>query len=186
MRAHRESVKIRTQSCSKDIMYIARSQLFRNLKMRAHRESQNSNTVMFERQNGHCAQPIISEFEGARTQRTSPDSNTVEFERQNEHCAQAIISQFDDARTQKVSSESNTVVIRAEIHAEDTDAQHIVHFEEARDFSDTGSLITQAPQSQSIHATINALSSWVSQGSRVDRPPQGRSSVPYHYKVMRN
>ena len=30
------------------------------------------------------------------------------------------------------------------------------------DFSDAGSLITQAPQSQSIHATINALSSWVS------------------------
>ena len=129
---------------------------------RTQRNSQNSNTVMFERQYEHCAQPIISEFEGARTQRTSPDSNTVEFERQNEHCAQAIISQFDDARTQKVSSELNTVVIRAEIHAEDTDAPHIVHFEEARDFLDTGSLITQAPQSQSIHATINALSSWVS------------------------
>ena len=129
---------------------------------RTQRNSQNSNTVMFERQYEHCAQPIISEFEGARTQRTSPDSNTVEFERQNEHCAQAIISQFDDARTQKVSSELNTVVIRAEIHTEDTDTTHIVHFEEARDFSDTGSLITQAPQSQSIHATINALSSWVS------------------------
>ena len=79
-----------------------------------------------------------------------------------EHCAQAIISEFEDARTQKVSSELNTVVIKAEIHAEDTDAQHIVHFEEAQDFSDAGSLITQAPQSQSIHATINALSSWVS------------------------
>ena len=37
-----------------------------------------------------------------------------------------------------------------------------MHFEEAQDFSDTGSLITQAPQPQSIHATINALSSWVS------------------------
>ena len=117
---------------------------------------------MFEKQNGHCAQPFISEFEGAHTQRTSPDSNTVEFDRPNKHCAQSIISQFDDARTQKVSPELNTVVIRAEIHAEDTDAQHIVHFEEAEDFSDTGSLITQAPQSQSIHATINALSSWVS------------------------
>ena len=126
------------------------------------RISPDSNTAMFERQNEHCAQPIISEFEGARTQRISPDSNTVMFERQNEHCAQAIISQFEDARTQKVSSELNTVVIKAEIHAENTDAQHIVHFEEAQDFSDAGSLITQAPQSQSIHATINALSSWVS------------------------
>ena len=110
----------------------------------------------------HCAQDIISEFEDARTQRISSESDTVMFEGQNEHCAQAIISEFEDARTQKVSSESNTVVINAEIHAENTDAQHIVHFEEAQDFSDAGSLITQAPQSQSIHATINALSTWVS------------------------
>ena len=105
---------------------------------------------------------FISEFEDARTQIISSESDTVMSEGQNEHCAQAIISEFEDARTQKVSSESNTVVIKAEIHAENTDAQHIVHFEEAQDFSDAGSLITQAPQSQSIHATINALSTWVS------------------------
>ena len=119
-------------------------------------------TVNTEKSKEHCAQPIISEFEGARTQRTSPNSNTVMFERQNEHCAQPIISKFEGARTQRTSPDSNTVVIRAEIHAEGTETQHIVHFEEAEDFSDTGSLITQAPQSQSIHATINALSSWVS------------------------
>ena len=112
---------------------------------RTQRNCQNPNTVLFEKQNGHCAQPFISEFEGARTQTTSPDSNTAEFDRPNKHCAQSIISQFDDARTQKISSELNTVVIRAEIHAEDTDAQHIVHFEGVEDFSDTGSLITQAP-----------------------------------------
>ena len=129
---------------------------------RTQRISPDSNTVMFERQNEHCAQPIISEFEDARTQRFIPDSDTVMFELTNEHCAQSIISEFDGARTQKFNSELNTVVIKAEIHAENTDAQHIVHFEEAQDFSDTGSLITQAPQSQSIHATINALSSWVS------------------------
>ena len=110
----------------------------------------------------HCAQGIISEFEDARTQRISSESNTVMFEGKNEHCAQGIISEFEDARTQKISSESNTVVIEAEIHAENTDAQHMVHFEEAQDFSDAGSLITQAPQSQSIHATISALSTWVS------------------------
>ena len=129
---------------------------------RTQRISPDSNTVMFERQNEHCAQANISEFEDARTQRIIPDSDTVMFERQNKHCAQSIISEFEDARTQKFSSELNTVVIKAEIHAENTDAQHIVHFEEAQDFSDAGSLITQAPQSQSIHATINALSSWVS------------------------
>ena len=104
---------------------------------------------MFGRQNEHCAQAIILECEDARTQRIIPDSDTVMFERQNGHCAQSTITEFDDARTQKFSSESNTVVIKAEIHAENTDAQHIVHFEEAQDFSDTGSLITQAPQSQS-------------------------------------
>ena len=110
----------------------------------------------------HCAQGIISEFEDARTQRISSESDTVRFAGKNEHCAQGIISEFEDSRTQKISSESNTVVIEAEIHAENTDAQHMVHFEEAQDFSDAGSLIAQAPQSQSIHATINALSTWVS------------------------
>ena len=158
---------------------------------RTQRVNQNSNKVMFERQNEHCAQPSISEFPDARTQRVSPDSNIVMFERQNEHCAhteftdartqrfipdsdtvmfesqnehcaQSSISELDGARTQKFNSELNTVVIKAEIHAENKDTQHIVHFEETQDFSDTGSLITQAPQSQSIHATINALSSWVS------------------------
>ena len=129
---------------------------------RTQRISPDSNTVKFERQNEHCAQSIISEFEDARTQRFIPDSDTVMFERQNEHCAQSNISEFDGARTHKFNSELNTVVIKAEIHVENTDAQHIVQFEEAQDFSDTGSLITQAPQSQSIHATINALSSWVS------------------------
>ena len=111
---------------------------------------------------GYCAQDIISEPEDARTHRISSESDTVMSEGKNEHCAQGIISEFEDARTQKISSESNTVVIEAEIHAENTDAQHMVHFEEAQDFSDAGSLITQAPQSQSIHATINALSTWVS------------------------
>ena len=41
-------------------------------------------------------------------------------------------------------------------------AQHVVHFGDAQDRSDAGSLITQAPQSSSIHATINALSTWIS------------------------
>ena len=38
----------------------------------------------------------------------------------------------------------------------------MVHFEEAQDLSDAGSLITQAPQSNPIHATINALLTWIS------------------------
>ena len=125
---------------------------------RTQRFSQNSNPVRFGRQKEHRAQPIMLELEGARTQKNSPDSNNVKFDRQNKHGAQEITSQFDDARTQKV----NSVMTRAEIHAEGTDTQHILHFEEADDLSETGSLITQAPQSESIRATINALSSWVS------------------------
>ena len=129
---------------------------------RRQRISEDSNKVMFVGQSEHCAQPIITEFEGARTQRRSLDPNTVMFEKDIERCAQPISSKFEDARARKASSELNTVVIKAEIHAENTDAEHLVHFEETQDFSDAGSLITQAPQSQSIHATINALSSWVS------------------------
>ena len=129
---------------------------------RTRKNSSESNTVRFEAQNEHCAQSINSELEDARTQKNNSESNTVRFEGQNEHCAQVIMSEFEAARTQKISSESNTVVIEAEIHADNTDSQHMTQFEEAQDFSDAGSLTTQAPQSQSIHATINALSSWVS------------------------
>ena len=41
-------------------------------------------------------------------------------------------------------------------------AHHTVHFIGAQDQSDAGSLTTQAPQSNSICATINALSTWIS------------------------
>ena len=117
---------------------------------------------MFVGNSEHCAQPIITEFEGARTQRGRSDPNTVMLVKDMERCAPSYSSEVEDARAKKASLELNTVVIRAEVHAENTDAEHLVHFEETLDFSDAGSLITQAPQSQSIHATINALSSWVS------------------------
>ena len=53
-------------------------------------------------------------------------------------------------------------MIEVEIHSEEIGAQHVVHFGDVQDRSDAGSLITQAPQSNSIHATINALSTWIS------------------------
>ena len=77
-------------------------------------------------------------------------------------CAQDIISLAEDQRTYRYILRSNTEVIEVEIHSEEADAQHSVHFEDARDQSDAGSLITQAPQSDPIHATINALSTWIS------------------------
>ena len=98
------------------------------------------------------------ELEGARTQKNIPDSNTVKFDGQNKQGAQEITSEFEDARTRNVIPG----MTRAEIHAEDTDTQHTLHLKESDDISETGSLITQAPESESIRATINALSSWVS------------------------
>ena len=79
-----------------------------------------------------------------------------------EQCTQNVMVVTEDQRAQMNISKSTTEVIEVEIHAEETDAQHIVHFEEAQDRSDAGSLITQAPQSNPIHATINVLSTWIS------------------------
>ena len=90
------------------------------------------------------------------------DSVIVNTIKPKEQCAQNIIVVTEDQRAQMNISKSNTEVIEAEIHAEETDSQHIVHFKEARDQSDAGSLITQAPQLNPIHATINALSTWMS------------------------
>ena len=129
---------------------------------RRHGTCDFSNKVMFIRNSEHCAQPFIKEVEGARTQRGMSDPNTETLVKDMGRCATPNKSEIEMARTKKDSSELKTVVIRAEVHAENTEAEHLVHFEESDDFSDAGSLITQAPQSQSIHATINALSSWVS------------------------
>ena len=84
------------------------------------------------------------------------DSVMVNAIKPKEQRAQNIISVTEDQRAQTNTSRSNTDVIEVEIHSEEIDAQHVVHFEDARDRSDAGSLITQAPQSNSIHATINA------------------------------
>ena len=54
------------------------------------------------------------------------------------------------------------MVVTAEIHMEKTDKDEYTHLEELQDLSETGSLITQAPEGQSIHATVNALSTWMS------------------------
>ena len=79
--------------------------------------------------------------------------NAIKPKRQ---CAQDIISLAEDQRTQRNILRPNTEVIEVEIHSDETNAQHLVHFEDA------GSLITQAPKSDPIHATINALSTWIS------------------------
>ena len=121
------------------------------------------NKAMFVTNDEHRAQPFITEFDGARTHGRILDPNTEMLVKDRECCAMPEISAFDMARTRITKSNSETTVIEAEIHAENTAAEHLVHFEDIHDFSDAGSLITQAPQPDSIHATINALSSWVSE-----------------------
>ena len=56
---------------------------------------------------------------------------------------------------------SNSVPVNTD-KPEEKCAQHTVHFIGAQDQSDAGSLTTQAPQSSSMHATINTLSTWIS------------------------
>ena len=90
------------------------------------------------------------------------DSIIVNAIKTKDQCAQNIISVSEDQRAQTNISISNTDVIEVEIDSEEIDAQHVVRFGDAQDRSDAGSLITQAPQSNSIHATINALSTWIS------------------------
>ena len=85
------------------------------------------------------------------------DSVIVNAIKPKEQCAQNIISVSEDQRAQTNISISNTDVIEVEIHSEEIGAQHVVHFGDAQDRSDAGSLITQAPQLNSIHATINDM-----------------------------
>ena len=124
--------------------------------------SEVSNKAMFVTDDEHRAQPFITELDGARTHRGILDPNTATLVKDRERCAMPDISAVDMARTRKSKSNLETIVIEAEIHAENNAAEHLVQFEDKNDFSDAGSLITQAPQPHSIHATINALSSRVS------------------------
>ena len=108
--------------------------------------------------------PVNHQVESKNTQ-TSPYSDIIERSEirkisnpvtvnniiSEEQCAQNIISVSEEQCAQNRRSVS-----------EEQCAQHIVHFRDAQGRSDAGSLITQAPQSSSIRATINALSSWIS------------------------
>ena len=125
---------------------------------RTQRFSKKLNPARFSRRKEHRAQPIMWDLEGARTQEYVPDSNTVKYDGQNTMGAQEITPEFEDMRTRNVSPG----MTRAEIHAQDIDTQHDLHLKESDDSSDIGSLITQAPEPESIRTTINALSSWVS------------------------
>ena len=116
------------------------------------------NPARFSRRKEHRAQPTMWDMEGARTQEYVPDSNTVKYDGQNTRGAQESTPEFEDMRTRNVSPG----MTRAEIHAKDIDTQHDWHLKESDNSSDIGSLITQAPEPESICATINALSSWVS------------------------
>ena len=76
--------------------------------------------------------------------------------------AQNINSVSEEQCAQRHISVLNTTEIEVEIHAEESGAQHTVHFRDAKDQSECGSLTTQAPQSNLMSVTINALSTWIS------------------------
>ena len=79
-----------------------------------------------------------------------------------EQCAQNINSVSEEQCAQTHISLPITTEVEVDIHSEEIGAQHLVHFIDAQDQSDSGSLITQAPQSNSMRTTINALSTWIS------------------------
>ena len=117
-----------------------------------------------------CAQTIISRVEDQRAQINIPESNTemIEVEIHAERNDAQHMLHFEEAQDLS-DAERNDVQHMVHFEeaqdlsdAERNDAQHMVHFEEAQDLSDARSLITQAPQSNPIHATINALSTWIS------------------------
>ena len=93
------------------------------------------------------------------------DSVPVDSVIPEEQCTQHIVH-FIDAQDQSDSgSEIRQISDSVPVHTvipEEQCAQHIVHSIDAQDQSDSGSLTTQAPQSSSIRATINALSTWIS------------------------
>ena len=116
--------------------------------------------------------PVNHQEELQNTQ-TSPDSVQDIIERSeirqisNSVPVNAIIPEEQCAQTPISVSEEQCVQTHISVSVntdipEQKCAQHIVHFIDAQDQSDSGSLTTQAPQSSSIHATINALSTWIS------------------------
>ena len=117
-----------------------------------------------------CAQTIISRVEDQRAQINIPESNTevIEVDIHAERNDAQHMLHFEEAQdlSDAERNDAQHMVHFEEAQdlsdAERNDAQHMVHFEEAQHLSDAGSLITQAPQSNPIHATINALSTWIS------------------------
>ena len=116
---------------------------------------------------------LVTHQEELQNTQTSPDSVQDIIERSEirqisnsvpvntiipeEQCSQTPISVSEEQCAQThISVSVNTDM------PEQKCAQSIVHFIDAQDQSDSGSLTTQAPQSSSIHATINALSTWIS------------------------
>ena len=65
-----------------------------------------------------------------------------------EQCAQDTMSVTEDERARINIPKSNTEVIEVEIHAEENDAQQMVHFEEAQDISDAGSSTPVEPHAR--------------------------------------
>ena len=89
------------------------------------------------------------------------DHHPVTHQEEVQNTQTSLDSGQDIIERSEIRQISNSVPVNTVI-PEEKCAQHIVHFIDAQDQSDSGSLTTQAPQSSSIRATINALSTWIS------------------------
>ena len=96
-----------------------------------------------------------------QTSQTSPDSGQDTIERSEIRQISNAVPGNTFIPEEQCAQIPNSVPVNTVI-PEEKCAQHIVHFIDAQDQSDSGSLTTQAPQSSSIRATINALSTWIS------------------------
>ena len=104
--------------------------------------------------------PVTHQEELQNTQ-TSPDSDQNIIERSEIRQISISAPANTIITKEKCAQTPNSVPVNT-VTPEEKCAQHIVHFIDAQDQSESGSLTTQAPQSSSIRATINALSTWIS------------------------
>ena len=104
--------------------------------------------------------PVTLQEELQNTQ-TTPDNGQDNIERSEIRQISNSVPVNTVIPEEKCAQIPNSVPVNTVI-PEEKCAQHIVHFIDAQDQSDAGSLTTQAPQSSSIRATINTLSTWIS------------------------
>ena len=89
------------------------------------------------------------------------DHHPVTHQKELRHAQTTPDNRQYNVKRSEIRQISDLVPVNTD-QSEEKCAQHTVQFIGAQDQSDAWSLTTQAPQSSSICATINALSTWIS------------------------